>query len=234
MSIERKDVLIRKANYLGRLWTHVLRPTSKTAQPWQRKGGNKSRDITLMTEVHLVKAMVFPVVTYRCESWTIKEAEHWRIDALELRCWRRLLDSKAIKPVNLKGNQLWIFIRRTHAEAPILWPRDAKSQLIGKDLDARKDWGQEKKGMPEDEMVGCIINSMNMSLSKLREIVKDGGPWHAAVHGVTKSWTWLSAWTTTTTISQSLRQEAGFCIILCCTRLADSFFRCYFIRMICL
>ena len=140
-----------------------------------------------MTEVRLVKAMVFPVVTYRCESWTIKEAEHWRIDALELRCWRRLLDSKEIKPVNLKGNQLWIFIGRTHAEAPILWPRDAKSHLIGKDLDAGKDWGQEEKGMPEDEMVGCIINSMNMSLSKLWEIVKDRGAWRGAVHGLQRA-----------------------------------------------
>ena len=87
----------------------------------------KSRDITLPAKVHLIKAMVFPVVMYGCESWTIKKAEHWRIDAFELWCWRRLespMDSKEIKSVNSKGNQPWIFIGRTDAEAeeaPILW-----------------------------------------------------------------------------------------------------------------
>ena len=119
----------------------------------------KSRDIILPTKVHLVKAMVFPVVMYRCESWTIKKAEHHRIDALEQWCWRRLespLDSKEIKPVNPKGNQFWIFLGRTNAEAeaPILWQPDAKSQLIGKVPDAWKDWGQKEKGEKDDEMVG--------------------------------------------------------------------------------
>ena len=103
----------------------------------------KRRDITLLTKVHLVKAMVFPVVMYGCESWTIKKAERQRIDAFELWCWRRLLtplDCKEIKPVNLKGNQSSIFIGRTDAEAevPILWPPDGKSQVIGKDPDAGK------------------------------------------------------------------------------------------------
>ena len=92
----------------------------------------KSRDLTLPTKVRLVKAMVFPVVMYGCESWSVKKAERRRIDAFELWCWRRLenpLDCKEIKPVNLKGNQLWLFIGRTdaEAEAPILWPPDAKS-----------------------------------------------------------------------------------------------------------
>ena len=114
----------------------------------------KSRDITLPTKVHLIKAMVFPVVMYGCESWTIKKAKHWRIDASELWCCRRLLDCKEIKPVNPKGNQSWIFIGRTDAETPILWPPDAKSWLIWKDPDAGKDWRQEEKGMTEDEMVG--------------------------------------------------------------------------------
>jgi len=90
----------------------------------------KSKDITLPTKVHLVKAMVFPAVMYECESWTIKIAEHQIIDAFELQCWRRLfksdLDCKEIQPVNPKGNQSWIFIWRTDAEAetPILWPSD--------------------------------------------------------------------------------------------------------------
>ena len=105
----------------------------------------KSRDITLLTKVHLVKAMDLPVVMYGCESWIIKKAERWRIDAFVLWCWWRLLRSplycKEIKPVNPKGNQPLVFIGRTDAkaEAPKLWPPDAKSQLRPKDPDAGKD-----------------------------------------------------------------------------------------------
>ena len=118
----------------------------------------KNRDITLPTKVCLVKAMVFPVVIYGCESWTTKKAERQRIDAFELWCWRRLLspmDCKEIQPVHPKGDQSWVFIGRSdvEAETPILWPPDVKSWLTGKDPDAEKDWGQEK-GMTEDEMVG--------------------------------------------------------------------------------
>ena len=103
--------------------------------------------------------MVFPVVMYGCESWTIKKAECWRIEAFELWCWRRLLrvlGLKEIQPVNPKGNQSCIFIGRTDtiAETPIFWPPDAKNGLIGKDPDAGKDWRQEEKGTTEDEMVG--------------------------------------------------------------------------------
>ena len=102
---------------------------------------------------------LFPVVMYGCESWTIKKAEHQRIDAFELRCWRRLLsplDCKEIQPVHPKGNQTRIFIGRTdvEAETPILWPPDVKSWLIWKDPDAGKEWSLEKKGTTEDEMVG--------------------------------------------------------------------------------
>ena len=119
----------------------------------------KSRDITLPTKVHLVKAMVFPLVMYGCESWTIKKAEHHRVDAFELRCWRRLespLDCKEIQPVHPKGNQSWILIGRTDAKAksPIHWPPDAKNWPTRKDPDAGKDWRQEDKGTTEDEMVG--------------------------------------------------------------------------------
>ena len=92
----------------------------------------KSRDITLLTKVHLVKAMVFPVVMYGCESWTIKKAEHRRIDALTVVLEKTLespLDCKEIQPVHLKGDQSWVFVGRTdvEAETPILWPPDAKS-----------------------------------------------------------------------------------------------------------
>ena len=108
--------------------------------------------------VCIIKAMAFPVVVYRCESWITHKAERQRTDAFELWCWRRLkspLDCKEIKPVNPKGNQPWIFIGRTDAEAevPILWPPDAKSQLIGKDLNARKDWRQKENSAAEDEIV---------------------------------------------------------------------------------
>ena len=112
----------------------------------------KSRDITLPTKVHLVKAMVFPVVMYRCESWTIKKAEHQRIDTFKIWCWRRLLSVpwtarrsnqstlKEISPEYALGGH-------AEAQAPILWPPDAKSQLTGKDLDPGKECRREKKGM---------------------------------------------------------------------------------------
>ena len=105
------------------------------------------------------------------------------------------LDCKEIRPVNPKGNQPWIFIGRTvaKAEAPILWP-DMKSRLIGKDPDAGKDWGQEEKGRQRMSWLDGITDSMDMNLSKLREMVKDRGDWPAAVHEVTKSWTWQSHW----------------------------------------
>ena len=101
------------------------------------------------TKVRLVKAMVFPVVMYGCESWTIKKAEHRRIDAFELWCWRRPLRVP-------KGNQSWLFTGRTDAKAetPILWPPDTKNWLTGEEPDAGKDWRQEEKGMTEDEMAG--------------------------------------------------------------------------------
>ena len=115
----------------------------------------KSRDITLLTKAYLVKAMVFPVVMYGCESWTIKK--NWCFWTVMLeKTLGSPLDWKEIKLVHPKGNQPWIFIGRTEAEAetPILWPPDSKSQLIGKDPDDGKDWGQEEKGTTEDEMVG--------------------------------------------------------------------------------
>ena len=107
------------------------------------------------------------------------------------------LDYKEIQPVHPKGNQSWIFIWRTDAEAetPILWPPDAQSWLIWKDPDAGKDWGQEEKGMTEDEMFGCITDSMDMGLSWLRELVMDREAWPATVHEVANSRTRLSDWT---------------------------------------
>ena len=145
--------------------------------------------------------MIFPVVMYGCESWTIKKAEHRRTDAFELWFCRRLLksplDCKQIKPANPKGNQSWIFIGRTdaEAEAPMLWPPDVRSWLTGKDPVAGKDWRQEEKGWQSMRWLDGIIDSTDMSFSKLWEIVKNREAWHAAGHGVTKSQTWLSNWT---------------------------------------
>ena len=110
--------------------------------------------------VHLVKAMVFPLVMSGCESWTVKKAEHWRTDALFTVVLEKTLESpldcKEIQPVHPKEDQSWVFSGRNDAtvETPVLWPPHAKSWLIGKDSDAGRDWGQEEKGTTEDEMTG--------------------------------------------------------------------------------
>ena len=127
----------------------------------------------MATNVRLVKAMVFPVVMYGCESWTVKKAECRRMDAL---CFWTVvlektlespLDCKEIQPVHPKGDQSWVFIGRNDAEAetPILWPPHAKSWFVGKDPDAGRDWRQEEKGMTENEMADGITDSIDMTLS---------------------------------------------------------------------
>ena len=165
--------------------------------PWknsydQPRQQSKNGDITLPTKVHLVKAMVCPVVMYGCESWTIKKAElkNWCFWTVVLeKTLKSPLDCKEIQPGHPKGNQAWIFIGRTDAEAEtsIPWPPDAKNWLIEKDPDAEKDLRKEEKGATEDEMVGWYHRLMDVSLSKLQEMVKDREASRAAVHGVTKS-----------------------------------------------
>jgi len=115
----------------------------------------KSWDITLPTKVRLVKVIIFPVVMYGCESWTVKKAERRRIHAFELWCWRRLLRAPRTA-VHSEEDQPWDFFGRNDAEAetPVLWPPHVKSWLLGKDSFAGRDWGQEESGTTEDEMAG--------------------------------------------------------------------------------
>ena len=154
----------------------------------------KSRDITSPTKVHLVKAMVFPVVMYGCDSWTIRKSEHWRIDAFELLCWRRLLRSnqailKEINPEYSLGlmPKLKPNTSATWYKEPTHWKR-----LLGK-IEGRK-----RRGWQRMRWLDGIIDSMVMNLSKLWEMVKDRKVWYVAVHGVTKSHIQLSNWTTIT------------------------------------
>ena len=159
----------------------------------------KSRDIILSTKVHLIKAMVFPLVMFRCESWTIKKAEHWRIDAFELWCWRRLLrvpwtarsNQSILKEISPKYllEELMLNFKLQYFGQLMQYFSLEKTLMLG------KIEGRMRRVRQRRRCLDGITDLMDMNLSKLLELVMDRGVWNVAVHRVTEIWTRLNDWT---------------------------------------